>query len=55
MTFEVGAVLEDPNWQSPEYCFTENEKQNDNPILRPAVRGGSLGSLMRGVPPRETM
>lgn len=55
MTFEVGAVLEDPNWQAPVYCFSENEKKNDSPNLGPAVRGGSLGSLTRGAPPRETV
>ncbi|KAL9313933.1 hypothetical protein ACSQ67_019385 [Phaseolus vulgaris] len=55
MTFEVGAVLEDPNWQAPVYCFSENEKKNDSPNLGPAVRGGFLGSLMRRIPPWETM
>ncbi|CAJ1974721.1 unnamed protein product [Sphenostylis stenocarpa] len=55
MTFEVGAVLEDPNWQAPVYCFSENEKENNSPILRPAVPGGVLGSLMRGISARETM
>ncbi|CAH9075826.1 unnamed protein product [Cuscuta epithymum] len=24
MTFEVGKVLDDPNWQAPAYCFKEN-------------------------------
>ncbi|XP_020224363.1 uncharacterized protein At4g14100 [Cajanus cajan] len=55
MTFEVGAVLEDPHWQAPLYCFSENEKEKNSPILRPADRGGSLGSLMRETPVRETM
>eukprot|EP00256_Glycine_max_P035415 XP_006581827.2 uncharacterized protein At4g14100-like [Glycine max] len=54
MTLEVGAVLEDPNWQAPVYCFNENEKEKNSPILRPAVRGGYLGSLMREIPARET-
>ena len=44
MTFEVGAVLEDANWQAPVYCFDENEKEKNIPILGSAVRGGSLGS-----------
>ncbi|KAI5404789.1 uncharacterized protein At4g14100 [Lathyrus oleraceus] len=44
MTFEVGAVLEDSNWQAPVYCFNQTEK-----ILESAaVRGDSFGSLMRG-------
>ncbi|XP_004501765.1 uncharacterized protein At4g14100-like [Cicer arietinum] len=41
MTFEVGAVLEDPNWQAPVYCFNGTEKKR-------SVRGHSFGSLMRG-------
>ena len=44
MTFEVGAVLEDANWQAPVYCFDENDKEKNIPILGSAVRGGSLGS-----------
>jgi hypothetical protein len=24
MSFEVGAVLEDAEWQAPEYCFTKD-------------------------------
>lgn len=24
MTFEVGKVLDDPNWQAPVYCFGNN-------------------------------
>jgi hypothetical protein len=27
MTFEVGAVLDDWEWQAPEYCFTESTKK----------------------------
>lgn len=34
MTFEVGKVLDDPNWQAPVYCFNNNaaeqEKANVN-------------------------
>ncbi|KAL1301262.1 hypothetical protein HN51_045928 [Arachis hypogaea] len=34
MTFEVGAVLDDPNWQAPVYCFTdEAKKENPNPKI----------------------
>ncbi|KAG5119655.1 hypothetical protein JHK82_034075 [Glycine max] len=44
MTFEVGAVLEDANWQAPVNCFDENDKEKNIPILGSAVRGGSLGS-----------
>lgn len=55
MTFEVGAVLEDPHWQAPVYCFSENETEKNSPILRSPVRDDSLGSLIRGIPVRETM
>ena len=44
MTFEVGAVLEDANWQAPVYCFNQTE----NMLESAAVRGDSFGSLMRG-------
>ncbi|KAJ1704010.1 hypothetical protein LUZ63_003789 [Rhynchospora breviuscula] len=32
MTFEVGAVLEDSEWQAPEYCFTESAKNGNAEI-----------------------
>ncbi|RZB71352.1 Pectin acetylesterase 10 [Glycine soja] len=37
MTFEVGAVLEDANWQAPVYYFDENDKEKNIPILGSAV------------------
>ncbi|CAL0305223.1 unnamed protein product [Lupinus luteus] len=49
MTFEVGAVLDDPNWQAPLYCFSEAEKERVSPILEPAMKGGSFSRLMRGI------
>ena len=51
MTFEVGAVLEDANWQAPVYCFSETQTENNrsNPLLEPAVHDGSHGTLMRGI------
>lgn len=27
ITFEVGNVLDDPNWQAPVYCFGKDKKQ----------------------------
>jgi hypothetical protein len=50
MTFEVGAVLEDPNWQAPVYCFnqTEKEKSVSSLLESTTVRGDSFWSLMRG-------
>ncbi|KAJ1404989.1 hypothetical protein SESBI_26130 [Sesbania bispinosa] len=56
MTFEVGAVLEDAQWQAPVYCFGEVETQKktstSNPLLldlEPAVLGGFPGMLMREI------
>ncbi|CAJ2641328.1 unnamed protein product [Trifolium pratense] len=50
MTFEVGAVLEDPKWQAPVYCFnqTEKEKSVSSLLESTTVRGDSFWSLMRG-------
>ncbi|XP_078432484.1 uncharacterized protein At4g14100-like [Wolffia australiana] len=31
MTFEVGAVLPDPAWQAPVYCFPETEPRDEPP------------------------
>lgn len=45
MTFEVGAVLDDPNWQAPVYCFGKEEK----PLLESLVTGSSVGKLIREV------
>ncbi|EXB98024.1 hypothetical protein L484_005513 [Morus notabilis] len=36
MTFEVGAVLEDENWQAPVYCFeSDGKKSASRPLLQP--------------------
>ncbi|KAE8701122.1 mitochondrial substrate carrier family protein [Hibiscus syriacus] len=50
MTFEVGVVLEDSEWQAPVYCFKEDEEKRKQAVI------GSLGmisrllvKLMRGV------
>lgn len=51
MTFEVGAVLEDPNWQAPVYCFNNGtEKERSVSLLESGAvgRGDSFGRLMRG-------
>ncbi|XP_057791437.1 uncharacterized protein At4g14100-like [Salvia miltiorrhiza] len=35
MTFEVGKVLDDSNWQAPVYCFEEAKiKQDHHPLLQ---------------------
>ena len=47
MTFDVGAVLDDPNWQAPVYCFNETEKERRRGS--PLEFGGSFGRLMRGM------
>ena len=36
MTFEVGAVLEDTNWQGPEYCFV-NKTGIDSTLHKPEI------------------
>ncbi|KAK3183281.1 hypothetical protein Dsin_030567 [Dipteronia sinensis] len=50
MTFEVGAVLEDPNWQAPVYCFGK-DKDKRRPLLESMVvtTASSLGKLIRDV------
>lgn len=53
MTFEVGAVLEDPKWQAPVYCFKEGavEEEEEMPVLESVVTVSSLalGKLIRRV------
>ncbi|KAL2342834.1 hypothetical protein Fmac_004119 [Flemingia macrophylla] len=46
MTFEVGAVLEDENWQAPVYCFNETS----GALLDSQDGGSSHGMLMREIP-----
>ncbi|KAG8379637.1 hypothetical protein BUALT_Bualt07G0109700 [Buddleja alternifolia] len=51
MTFEVGKVLDDPNWQAPVYCFEDTNHQN-KPILESTVAFPTdHRSLMRDVAP----
>lgn len=33
MSFEAGAVLEDAEWQAPEYCFTEEDGTTKNTLV----------------------
>ncbi|KAJ0112337.1 hypothetical protein Patl1_01338 [Pistacia atlantica] len=53
MTFEVGAVLEDPKWQAPVYCFKEEaleeEEEEKMPVLESVVTVSSVGKLIRRV------
>lgn len=30
ITFEVGEVLEDSEWQAPEYCFTDKSSSSSS-------------------------
>lgn len=48
MTFEVGSVLEDPNWQAPVYCFKEAEEETKPKF---DTLGGSVphAHMMRGL------
>ncbi|KAG2702876.1 hypothetical protein I3760_06G111300 [Carya illinoinensis] len=50
MTFEVGAVLEDAQWQAPLYCFDRRGNGSD-PTAQFAITGASrehLGGVLRG-------
>ena len=47
MTFEVGSVLEDPEWQAPVYCFTEAVEET-KPVLDTLGGPVSRASLMKG-------
>lgn len=38
MTFEVGAVLDDSEWQAPEYCFTENVHNDNAEIIEEEIQ-----------------
>ncbi|KAL4384916.1 hypothetical protein GQ457_15G007130 [Hibiscus cannabinus] len=50
MTFEVGAVLEDSEWQAPVYCFKEGEEERKPGVIGSlGWIGRRLGKLMRGV------
>ncbi|KAL4382205.1 hypothetical protein HN51_005812 [Arachis hypogaea] len=48
MTFEVGAVLEDANWQAPVYCFSETDTGSS--LLESSIDVVSHGTLIRGIP-----
>lgn len=47
MTFEVGAILEDPKWQAPVYCFKEEEEEEQEKVavLESAASGSSFRKL----------
>ncbi|KAL9422831.1 hypothetical protein AB3S75_035004 [Citrus x aurantiifolia] len=47
ITFEVGAVLEDPKWQAPVYCF--GNEGEERPLLNSVVTDSSSGKLIREV------
>nr|XP_027126441.1 uncharacterized protein At4g14100-like [Coffea arabica] len=47
MTFEVGSVLEDPEWQAPVYCFTEAVEET-KPVLDTLGGPVSRANLMKG-------
>lgn len=47
ITFEVGAVLDDPHWQAPVYCFNQpdNRRRSNLLDLGSVVIAGSPGTL----------
>lgn len=47
MTFEVGAVLEDAEWQAPVYCFKEDEKDKTPAVESTVNHELSGGGLTR--------
>lgn len=49
MTFEVGRVLEDPNWQAPVYCFEESNEQN-KPALELIPATWNLMRQLQSIP-----
>ncbi|KAL7099535.1 hypothetical protein ACP275_09G090000 [Erythranthe tilingii] len=49
MTFEVGKVLDDPDWQAPVYCFEEAEANTG--VLESEFGFPAHRSLIRGVLP----
>ncbi|KAE8657172.1 mitochondrial substrate carrier family protein [Hibiscus syriacus] len=50
MTFDVGAVLEDSEWQAPVYCFKEDEEKRKQAVIGSlGMIGRLLVKLMRGV------
>ncbi|KAM3380502.1 hypothetical protein P3S68_006075 [Capsicum galapagoense] len=47
MTFEVGRVLADPNWQAPVYCFKEaNKEEISSPVSLVSDDNVSISKLM---------
>ncbi|KAH7859323.1 hypothetical protein Vadar_034612 [Vaccinium darrowii] len=46
MTFEVGKVLEDANWQAPVYCFKEADK-GESSLIESMADLAPSGRLMR--------
>lgn len=47
MTFEVGKVLADPNWQAPAYCFKEAKKEEiSSPVSLVTHNDVSIARLM---------
>lgn len=46
MTFEVGKVLDDPNWQAPVYCFGKAKNQQDEDTHTPLLLDSILPLLL---------
>lgn len=42
ITFEVGNVLDDPNWQAPVYCFGKDNEEFGRPSSFPLSFGKSV-------------
>lgn len=50
MTFEVGKVLDDPNWQAPVYCFGKAKNKQDEDTHTPLLLDSTFGfNFMRQI------
>lgn len=47
MTFEVGKVLDDPNWQAPVYCFNNNAAEQEKANVNKKRIGIAIESVAR--------
>lgn len=49
MTFEVGAVLEDPHWQAPVYCFDKKKDMKVDSKYGSKFDGGYMDPQLDGI------
>lgn len=49
MTFEVGAVLQDSQWQAPAYCFSGQDDERAGRSLSKGIIMDPLRRLLQGL------